>query len=61
MEYIYRIHNTITNKDYVGLTNNPIRRKNRHFYDLNNHIHCNPHLQRAFDKYGAEALVFEIL
>ena len=44
MEYIYRIHNIIDNKDYVGLTNNPKRRKNRHFNDLANKCHDNPHL-----------------
>lgn len=52
MEYIYRIHNKIDNKDYVGLTNNPKRRKNRHFNDLANHQHDNPHLQKAYNKYG---------
>ena len=61
MEYIYRIHNIIDNKDYVGLTNNPKRRKNRHFNDLANKNHDNPHLQRAYDKYGQEAFVYEIL
>ena len=61
MEYIYRIHNTIDNKDYVGLTNNPKRRKNRHFNDLANKCHDNPHLQRAYDKYGQEAFTYEIL
>lgn len=61
MQYIYRIHNKITNMDYVGLTNNPKRRKNRHFNDLENHIHDNPHLQKAFDKYGKEAFEYEIL
>jgi predicted GIY-YIG superfamily endonuclease len=44
MEYIYRIHNTVDGKDYVGLTNNPKRRKNRHFTDLANNNHDNPHL-----------------
>ena len=52
LEYIYRIHNKIDNKDYVGLTNNPKRRKNRHFNDLANHQHDNPHLQKAYNKYG---------
>ena len=37
-------HDVITNMDYVGLTNNPKRRKNRHFNDLENHIHDNPYL-----------------
>ena len=61
MQYIYRIHNVVTNTDYVGLTNNPTRRKNRHFNDLENHIHANPHLQKAFDKYGRDAFIYEIL
>ena len=61
MEYIYRIHNKIDGKDYVGLTNNPKRRKNRHFNDLANNQHDNPHLQKAYHKYGAEAFEYEIL
>ena len=61
MEYIYRIHNLITNKDYVGLTNNPKRRESRHFTDLKYGRHDNPHLQRAYNKYGREAFVYEVL
>lgn len=61
MQYIYKIENIITGKKYVGLTNNPQRRKTRHFGDLYNKIHDNPHLQRAYNKYGAEAFKFEIV
>lgn len=61
MEYIYRIHNLITNTDYVGLTNNPKRREYRHFNDLKNGNHDNPHLQRAYNLYGRDAFVYEIL
>ena len=61
MYYIYKIENLVNGKMYVGLTNNPQRRKTRHFGDLYNHIHDNPHLQKAYDKYGAEAFRFEVI
>lgn len=61
MEYIYRIHCIDNNKDYVGLTNNPKRREARHWNDLSNGIHDNPHLQKAYNLYGREAFFYEIL
>jgi hypothetical protein len=39
MYYIYKIENLINHKIYIGLTNNIIRRRNRHFTDLR----CNRH------------------
>lgn len=47
MQYIYKIENLANQKKYVGLTNNPRRRKNRHFYDLSKNQHDNPYLQKA--------------
>lgn len=61
MEYIYKIENIINNKKYIGLTNNPARRKRRHFYDLEKGIHDNPHLQKAYNKYGKDNFIFEVL
>lgn len=61
MEYIYKIENLINHKVYVGLTNNPSRRKTRHFYDLSKGQHDNPHLQKAYDKYGLENFKFEVI
>lgn len=61
MYYIYKIENLINHKLYIGLTNNPKRRKNRHFNDLWNKKHDNPHLQKAYNLYGTENFKFEIL
>ena len=61
MQYIYKIENIVNGKKYVGLTNNPQRRKTRHFGDLYNNIHDNPYLQKAYNKYGADAFIFEVL
>ena len=61
MYYIYKIENIINKKVYVGLTNNWKRRKARHFLDLKNNEHDNPHLQEAYNKYGKENFVFSII
>lgn len=61
MYYIYKIENQINHKLYIGLTNNPSRRKIRHFYDLSKGIHDNPHLQKAYLKYGKDNFHFEII
>jgi len=41
MYYIYKIENLKNHKVYIGLTNNLIRRKNRHFSDLRRNCHDN--------------------
>lgn len=53
--YIYYIKNTITGKMYIGQTTNINRRQERHFCDLRAGNHHSIKLQRAYDKYGAEA------
>lgn len=60
-QYIYSLENTETKKRYVGITNNPKRRKYRHFSDLRANRHDSKKLQRSFDKYGEEKFVFTIL
>lgn len=59
--YIYSIKNTENNKMYIGMTNNPVRRKKRHFSDLRIGVHDNTKMQRAFNKYGEDKFEFEIL
>ena len=59
--YIYGIINKINNKYYIGLTNNPRRRKNKHFTELRCECHHNIKLQRAFKKYGEDKFEFKIL
>lgn len=61
MYYIYKIENKINNKKYIGLTNNIIRRKARHFTDLRSNRHDNSFLQKEFNIYGQDNFSFEIL
>lgn len=58
---IYQIRNIINNKFYIGSTKNILRRKYEHIYDLRTMNHHNVRLQRAFNKYGKENFIFEII
>jgi group I intron endonuclease len=46
---------------YVGQAVDLKTRKNNHFNQLKNSKHKNKHLQRAYNKYGKENFIFEIL
>lgn len=61
MVYIYKILNKINGKFYIGSTNNAKRRWNQHRTELNKNIHCNKHLQNAWNKYGENNFDFIIL
>ena len=58
---IYSITNLINNKRYIGSSVNLSSRKAQHWYCLNSNIGINSHLQNAWNKYGSENFVFEIL
>ncbi|MBP5462533.1 MAG: GIY-YIG nuclease family protein [Lachnospiraceae bacterium] len=59
---IYRITNTLNGKSYIGKTGmNFGDRWDSHRAKLNGGYHDNPHLQRAWDKYGQDAFEFEIV
>ena len=58
---IYRIRNIINNKIYIGSAFNFKTREKRHFNQLRKGKHHSVLLQRAFDKYGEENFVFEII
>lgn len=58
---IYTITNTVNGKVYVGQANCFKIRFKTHRVSLKANTHCNPLLQRAYNKYGVESLVFEIL
>ncbi|KKN00203.1 hypothetical protein LCGC14_1140130 [marine sediment metagenome] len=58
---IYAIRNNINGKAYIGSSVNLHRRKNTHFNDLRSNRHYNCYLQRAWNKYGEENFIFEVL
>ena len=58
---IYRIRNIINNHSYIGQAKDFKERNTYHFYQLKKNIHFNDYLQHAFNKYGEENFVFEIL
>jgi group I intron endonuclease len=58
---IYSIINLKNNKRYIGYTVDFKHRKLRHLKDLRRNIHGNEHLQKAYNKYGGDIFVFEVL
>jgi hypothetical protein len=58
---IYKVKNLINGDFYIGQSINMNTRKNYHFSKLRKGEHHNIHLQRAFNKYGAENFIFEII
>lgn len=61
MAVIYRITNMANNKYYIGSADSFARREWQHKYDLKRGKHKNPRLQSAWNKYGEEMFVFEII
>lgn len=59
--FIYQIRNLTNNKKYYGKTNNFKRRKSTHITELNKGTHHCIFLQRAWNKYGSDNFVFEII
>lgn len=58
---IYKIENVKNNKKYIGQSVNIEQRWQRHKYELNAQKHYNSYLQNAWNKYGENAFVFEII
>lgn len=58
---IYKIINKTNNKTYIGSSINIERRWNAHKSSLRNGTHHSIHLQNAWDKYGEECFIFEII
>lgn len=58
---IYKIINIINNKEYIGSSCNLQKRKNNHFLLLRKNKHHSKKLQNAYNKYGVDNFVFEIL
>jgi len=57
---IYSI-NSLSGKRYIGSAIDITRRLDRHFCDLRNNIHKNPHLQRAWKKYDSNAFNSQVV
>lgn len=58
---IYQIKNTINNKIYIGSAKNIDIRIKDHKCRLNNNKHINKKLQNAWNKYGPQGFIFEVL
>ena len=58
---IYRITCTSNGMIYIGSAANLAQRWSNHLYMLKRQRHGNPKLQHAFDKYGKDAFVFDVL
>lgn len=58
---IYRIRNLVNQKFYVGSTINMKERSRTHRNRLRNNKHHATHLQAAWNKYGEECFVFEVV
>lgn len=61
---VYRIVNNINGKLYIGSTGSKggfNKRWSYHLTDLRQNKHHSRHLQRAWNKYGEESFIFEIL
>lgn len=61
MAYIYEIINIVNNKRYIGETLNLEQRFQRHWHDLKNNCHHSSKLQRAFNKYGQDSFVTNVI
>jgi group I intron endonuclease len=58
---IYQIRNLINGKLYIGSSANIKNRWSRHKSDLSHNRHRNPKLQNAWNKYGKDNFVFEVI
>lgn len=58
---IYRIINKINNKSYIGYSHNIGLRIKQHRNRLNVGKHCNNYLQKAYNKYGNESFIVEVI
>lgn len=58
---VYQIKNTVTGDYYIGSASNITRRFAEHRRCLKNNTHCNPHLQRSWNKHGKQSFEFKVL
>jgi len=60
MSGIYMIENLINHKVYIGQSQDIERRQKDHMRHLKHGNHDNPHLQNAWNKYGADNFRFVV-
>jgi len=58
---IYKIRNTISDECYVGSAEYFKKRWWNHVHYLDRNEHHSPHLQRAWNKYGKNTFIFEVV
>lgn len=58
---VYKITNKKTGKIYIGSSSNIVKRWRTHQYDLLKNKHHSPLLQRVYNKYGKDELIFEVI
>jgi group I intron endonuclease len=58
---IYQIRNLVNGKIYIGQSTNLSHRKSSHFSKLRKDQHDNEHLQNAYNLYGKDNFIFEII
>ena len=61
MAVIYRITNMANDHFYIGSAESFARREWQHRYALKRNEHKNPRLQAAWNKYGPDMFVFEVI
>lgn len=61
MTGIYKILNIVNGNFYIGSALNFKKRKSFHLRDLKNDKHHNKHLQNAYNKYGKDNFIFELI
>lgn len=58
---IYQIRNILNGNFYIGSAFDLLGRRNRHFSMLLYDKHVNDHLQNAYNCYGKENFIFEVI